>query len=398
VSRTSDLQESTQALFCAVADYLGDQEAAVAFDTNKYKTYDEFLENYISKSGKNINLIIQEAYEDMSDVTQGGITLPMMERFIRNDKSWWRSSAKISLGVIEQVNTIRRKFSKIKKTKWQDLYYKRGDKEIMRNMTKLFDRANKELKKAKVPDEEHFRNINKWSPADIYFASENAEKRVAKAVADKKNYRNFHQINKLISDLIDSGDLVPISLKKGTGDIHVTKVNFSAKDERERLSKFYCDYAKEGLDVESAYVTVGIGDPTSTLLFRFSIDTNKNNGQYKCAIKLGGGGFGGSVGGDSLAKVIERVDPTFGKKFRTAFEKGMDEWNTDKKELMQIKSATSRVKAQKALGKRVVGNPLNDLVLAYFKGSSKKRDDMVREIARYAGSASKLSAKHVIAK
>ena len=37
------LQEAAQALFCSLADYLGERETNKVFDKSTYKTYDDFV-------------------------------------------------------------------------------------------------------------------------------------------------------------------------------------------------------------------------------------------------------------------------------------------------------------------------------------------------------------------
>lgn len=394
---TTELQEASQALFCAVADYLGVEESKYAFDTKEYPTYDDFLTGFKPSSGKNIALIIQEAYDKKLDVKN--IPLSKIEKFLRDNKPWYRSSCFIAVAVIKQVNTIRQTFTKIKQVKWQDLFYVRGDKDVMAQIEKLYHRCNKELKTNENKKDKPFRNINKWNPADIYFASEDAVKKIAKAVSDEDKYANFVQVNKLISDLIFSGDLLPLSLKKGTDNITVEKVNFSKKADSERISGYHYVSIKKANDPKDAldYIEVNIGDSKSTLLFRFSADYVRAAGQYKVAIKLGAA-FGGSIGGKSLIKVIENVDHKLARDMEKIYTPGMEKFNKDKKDIMKVRSAATREVQLKGLIKEAVADPMNDTLYKYFKGPSKNKDAVVQELARYAGSASDLSAKYVVAK
>lgn len=396
-SPTTELQEASQALFCAVADYLGVEESKYAFDTNEYPTYDEFITGFKPTSGKNMSLIIQEAYDKKLEVKN--VPLPKIEKFLRADKSWYRSACLIAVAVIKQVNTIRQTFTKIKTVKWQDLFYVRGDKDIMQQIEKLYNRCNKELRENENKKDKPFRNINKWNPADIYFASDDAVKKIANAVKDDEKYGNFIRVNELISELIFSGDLLPLSLKKGTSNITVEKVNFDKKADSERIASYHYVSATEAKDPKDSlnFIEVNIGDSKSTLLFRFSADYTRASGQYKVAIKLGAA-FGGSVGGKSLIKVIEKADPKLAKQLEKIYTPGMEKFNKEKKDIMKIRSAVTREVQLRALIKDAVAEPMNTALLKYFKGPSKNKNLVVQELARYAGSASDLSAKYVVAK
>ena len=45
-SGKTSVQESAQALFCAIADYLGESQAKIAFDLEKYPSYNIFVSKY----------------------------------------------------------------------------------------------------------------------------------------------------------------------------------------------------------------------------------------------------------------------------------------------------------------------------------------------------------------
>ena len=106
----------------------------------------------------------------------------------------------------------------------------------MGNIEKLFKIAN--TAPITVKNQVKFGNVNKWSPADIYLATNIARSKISKAVtqAKPKSY-SFINLNILTSNLIDSGDLLPLSLKKTTKDVILQKVNFDKKDEIKNLEK-----------------------------------------------------------------------------------------------------------------------------------------------------------------
>ena len=81
------------------------------------------------------------------------------------------------------------------------------------------------LEVMKIPK---FGDPNKWSPADIYYASNKVKDSLAKHLseAQKDKTYSFDQLNLFISKQIDSGDLLPLSLKKATTSVIIKKVNF----------------------------------------------------------------------------------------------------------------------------------------------------------------------------
>ena len=71
-----------------------------------------------------------------------------------------------------------------------------------------------------------FGDVNKWSPADIYLATDIARSKISKEIQKTKpKTYSFIDLNILTSNLIDSGDLLPLSLKKTTKDVQLQKVN-----------------------------------------------------------------------------------------------------------------------------------------------------------------------------
>ena len=91
--------------------------------------------------------------------------------------------------------------------------------------------TNEQVKKANKLENKNalvFNNINKWSPADIYLASANAQRLLKTAASGGKinfksgkfeftsisNFVDFSVLNLFIKQMIDDGDLLPLSLKK----------------------------------------------------------------------------------------------------------------------------------------------------------------------------------------
>ena len=73
------LQEAAQALFCSLADYLGERETNKVFDKSTYKTYDDFVRKYDPPGNKNITQLIKESFK--SNVNAPGVSLKDIETF-----------------------------------------------------------------------------------------------------------------------------------------------------------------------------------------------------------------------------------------------------------------------------------------------------------------------------
>ena len=142
---------------------------------------------------------------------------------ISSDNDWYKSSVNIATKLIKDINTIDKDFAKFQSPNWQDIFYFRGaaaekgrTSNVMELIGELFDAANKTNKQ--------FGDINKWSPADIYFASKKASDTIVEQVnivrSSKVSY-TFDDLNLCINNLIDSGDLLGVSLKKATDEVHI---------------------------------------------------------------------------------------------------------------------------------------------------------------------------------
>ena len=60
------VQESAQALFCAIADYLGQSETKIAFDLTNFPTYKDLYTKYKKPKynpTKEIGLLIKESFD-----------------------------------------------------------------------------------------------------------------------------------------------------------------------------------------------------------------------------------------------------------------------------------------------------------------------------------------------
>ena len=145
------LAESSQALFCSIADYIGAQRTNQLFDPKKYPDYTDFR-NQITDA------TLKAAHKN---IETPGVALNELELFLKKDTKWYVSSLQIAKKLINDITKIDPDF-KISQRGFQDIFYYRGDKDIMGTIEKLFKIANKSGYKSQTK----FGNLNKWNPAD----------------------------------------------------------------------------------------------------------------------------------------------------------------------------------------------------------------------------------------
>ena len=156
----TDEAEGAQALFCYIADDLGARETEKQFAPYlEDKDAVKFFETYRD--------VIDRAYSTNQVDTSRSKTVIIS--YVENNPDWFISSLKIAEKIITEIEDIDKNFSKIKAPGWQDLLYTHGDEDVMGAMNDLYKSANNQS--AKEGGGKYFGNINKWTPADIYFAS-----------------------------------------------------------------------------------------------------------------------------------------------------------------------------------------------------------------------------------
>jgi len=411
--------EAAQALFCAIADYLGISKTKQEFDLLKYPTYVLFKETH--------KKVIEDIFNKL-DTPQ--ITLPQIETFLTKADGWYESSINIALKLLNDIQKISNKFQKIKSPKLQDIVYVRGakkekgrDANAMEHISYLFDVAN-------TNEKNYFGDINKWSPADIYFVSKKANEIILEDVELastklKKSYK-FSDLNKLTSELVTSGDLLPLSLKKAEKNVNIVNVNFVRSDEEKYLSslqyfgvsdwsKLYTRAKPITRDIK-IYFSANKKEKIKIRHDAYSANYGVNKA-VKCEIEVtGAGGRGGSVVGIPLiARIISTVDSDFAKNLTSAFNKGISEYTrqialTNKK--FKIKSgiklkdpAKSKYDAERAtLSALYVANSIMPVIYKWFKKNEtdkknkKLNDKMVQAFIEYTSSRTIKSGKFIIAK
>ena len=312
--------ESAQALFCAMADYLGKEKSKKVLNYKTYETYGKF------KSEKSNEKLINDSYNKLKTT---GVSLDLIEKILIKDVDWYKSSVNIAVKLIDDISEIDKDFKKIQSPGWTDFLYYRGAKggsDVMEDIEQLFTIANKKDKL--------FGDVNKWSPADIYFASKVAEKKIQQVVSNPPQGFNFVNLNQLMNSLIDRGELLGVSLKKAPKEVHIYKINFTQEKNQEILEdiKYFDISENKGTDRD---VQIYFGSSKAKPLIKIRHDPYSDalgaSLAIKCEIegknsRLGSlvsfGTGTNSPGATGFTDLWARVDPTYAKKLATSFQKG----------------------------------------------------------------------------
>lgn len=391
------LQESSQALFCAIADFVGVNESNKLLDLKKFNSYLDFKQ-------KNKKLIENSSLR----ITTPGVNLKMIEDFLVSNNDWYISSLLIANALVKEISNIDSDF-KIKAVGFQNLYYFRGDQDIMGNIQKLFTIANESpmTKKKQVS----FGNVNKWSPADIYLASDRAKKQFKDALskATPKAF-TFSSLNILTSDLIDSGDLLPLSLKKTTNTVTFQRVNFDRKKELETIKKL----SVTGVSDWKKYVPVKypIKGETRDLKVRLSIGGDlkirhdPSTGKFVAEFVVQGAeARGGGIGSIKIfCEILDFVDSALAAKVLNAFKTSEKDYYKKMEPIDKLRVALDKKDPKIFTHKRgeisglTVVNTVMPLLKSFFGTKNNKVNDFIRLTFEYVTSRTELSGKFVIAK
>jgi len=441
--------EVAQAMFCYLADFIGATEVNKEWTNyiNKKTKIDEesinkfFLKKYNSKTYESI---INSALSSQIDTV--GFKLQDIRKFFILQGTigfdWFISSLKIGQVVLQQVGKITPKLSStITPPGWSNIFYVRGDEEIMGNITECFNSANKQSS-GKLINNQSFGNLNKWSPADIYFASKKGKdviSELANNTETKKNNLTFAKLNTTIGILIKNGDLLPLSLKKVLGVPKLEKVNFVRKKEEELIAetsligvekfvpqqlkiitkpKYKLEYpaSKRGEGTRDIYLNIKSQNTKGYIQFRHvPAKTTSSGGQAQNAFKTilsyeGASAFGGSIGSFYvMVKVVSTVDSNFAAKIRTQFDNSYKTFEAQSNIYLKeignklVKSGISKNKTQfnedmGALSGYIIMNDLRKIISEYFTIRGEKQNNVVRAIFAYLSARSTLSSPFVIAK
>ena len=451
------LFESAQAIFCSLADYLGTNKAKEVLDIKKFPTFPDFLaSNNNNASGPKYKNNNQQLLKTALTRVNVDVDPKLVYNFLSTGKKgegWYKSSILIAMAIVTQLKNIKVKGNtfanfNIAKSGYEagKMFYLRGDKDVMSSIGELFKIANKsEPTKLLITEGKavRFKDINKWSPADIYFANKFGKLAIAKelnkARSEFRSYE-FSDLNGLIADQINLGQLLPLSLKKTTSAVKIELVNFDPKlkDTLLRQVKFsketvadrttdWKKYERAG-GVNKSYLESWKAYKESTIKtnargLRFNIRVGKAEGQIqirhdpsgsvngRLVVEFIGGGAdarGGSVGSAEIFHDIwATMDQTAATKFLTDYRKAILNFSKIKKsyELEKVnlrKSGIYRGITQydhymAIASAEQVSNKIMPHIKKWFR-NNKNSEKTIKLMFRYVTSREPRSSKFVIAK
>ena len=419
--------EASQALFCAIADFVGSTKIDSVLNLNTYPTYGKFRNKH--------SHLIKQSYNKLHTPS---INFSRIEAFLIEKVSWYESAVLTAHKIITSLLSIDSDFARLERPGWDNIFYVRGAKadksrsaNAMENIEALFKAANK--------NDNQFGDVNKWSPADIYFVSEVADARIDTAVGglDKvKTVYDFGDLNKLVNELLDSGDLLPLSLKKVSGEATLHNYNFSRSKEEKKLQsiQYYgiSDWSKKYTIARPVTRDIKIYfDAAKKQKIKIRHDPHSNNFGIGRAIKVeievtGAGGRGGSVvSWPIITKIISRVDKNLAKKLSSAresgfknYEKAIAQLNTqygvktgDNKKIIKDGTKAGAIRYANYTAERAqlsglhISNAVMSVLYAWFTANAgvdnpKKifNSKFLQRFVAYTSSRSPKSGKFVIAK
>ena len=139
--------EAAQALFCAIVDLKG-----APFPSN--------IPNYIvfkQKYKREINTVRRK-------VVTPGVTESGIEKLLLKDNDWFLSSINIANKILKETKRLAAKTHQKIKPPGLDLFYVRGDRNVMENIELLWKKTNENVKRANKVDGKNaltYNNINK---------------------------------------------------------------------------------------------------------------------------------------------------------------------------------------------------------------------------------------------
>lgn len=444
MASVTDITETMQALFCALADYVGASSMDKADSLWNMEKYKKELNPYkIFKFGWNTKYGPANTIENVfkNHVKSGKVTLQEIESFAEDRGKigidWFISSILISKKLIQDIDEIDREFGNIKKPKWSSIFYEHRS-DTMNKIEKLWKHANTNTKKLKdVPDSKikfiPFGDVNKWSPADIYFTSVKAEDKIDNIFSDKSDLASltFIKLNGIISDLIDTGDLLPLSLKKQTNEVRILKVNFDKDAEWKKLENIkYGGHKWEKYPItpnkkpparDLKIFLSGTHSDKDAIMMRHDASTNAFRGEI---LLKGMEARAGGLGFEQILGIIGIVDSKLSAKLKTTFNTCNNQFKKEKKPIREeyektlkslgidVKSKSSveqkkiaEVRKQLQYAERVsflsatlVTNKIMPLIIDNLLKDAEVAENFVRMVYAYSASQSGDSAKFVIAK
>ena len=436
-----DNAETSQALFCALADYAGITNIDKWFSStnvkdkkNTFNSFAGFKAKWNAEYGPK-NASIKEIFN--TKVKSGKATYKQIDEFLTEKNDWYISSVLIAGALIKDTNNLGKMHNKIMGIGWKSIFY--DHKNItMANIEVLFTKANEKQKKntdsktksSFIP----FGDINKWCPADIYFSSEKAEKKITNATTGEAfNNMNFMALNTMLGDLIDSGDLLPLSLKKQTSSVTIKKVNFDKTQDWKEIEKLGGGKV-EWKEYPTATTKLPTNPPARDLKL-FLTNTNSESDKILFRHDASTAGFkgeiilkgmearGGSLGFEQILAIIGLINPSVTTDLKSTFNTGNTTFKTKKKPIREeyessVKYSGLNIKSNNPSDKKAIKAIRNALqydekigqlsgvyvtnkvmkIIYDFLQDEDAKSSFVRMVYAYAASQSFDSAKFVIAK
>jgi len=408
--------ESAQALFCAMADFLGKTETIKLMDVKEYPDLESLMEN------KTLKKAMDKAYPRIYTHYKGGakFSLDQITKWLGDpkNKKWYNSTILIAKKMMQEISSIDSDFKNIESANFQNLYYFRGDDEVMTNIEMLFKIAN-EADVVAVGGTMKFGDVNKWSPADIYFGSTAAKAKIKATIKEygtpkSKKAFSFMMLNAMMGELINSGDILPLSLKQAAGSVTIKKVNFVRSEEEKYINSLkitniiWSPYKALPYEKFSAtprtqrqardlQVKIAVGQVTGTLKFRHDPSGGKYLAEY---IPDRGNAKEGQIGSANLiSKVMETLDTTAAAKFKREYDKAFLKFKEEMKPLIKQKASMNTDKYNWARGNvsaTTIMAATGPVLMDFFKGKNGLK--FAKLVFEYSTSRSIASGKFVIAK
>lgn len=410
MATTTDIQEAAQALFCALANFHGVTNIDKTFSKEAFPTYLQFKAAWDKKYK---TATIEKSFA--THVKSGKASLKQIEDLLygvgkkgKAQHEWYYSSLQIAKQLIKEIDTISSKFNYVKSGNWSNVFWRHGDPEVMENISKLYKKANdfqKKLEKTGGKNIENpFSDINKWSTADIYFASEKAKKEIESMVKEK--HLDFTELNAFVGKHITEGTLLPLSLKKQPNEVTIKMINFDRTKQQKEIEKLeyagFSDWKKwdKKVDIKSYTRTLYMymaKDKSLFCQFRHDPSAEGYRGivQYKISTAFEGGMAAGPI-----EDILNTIDPGFGTKWYKIYIDANTKFKNEKKYLdEQLKDRHREMyDTEREKLSALVINEVNPPLIAWMEKNKKNADLFVRAAYTYATAKSSNSAKYVIAK
>lgn len=390
------LFESSQALLCAVADYIGADKSNIIFDEKKYDEW-KFFKAALLKHNSNA---LKEAARRTHTP---GVSPSQVEEFLEDDKKWYASTIKVAKKIVNDIRTVNPGY-KIRQKGFHKVFYYRGDQKVMGNIEALFKVANKSAYTSQVK----FGNVNKWCPADMYFATDKSVRDIQTELREAKvGVYSFQHLNVFMSDLIDSGHLLPLSLKKvEKKEPELKKVNYDKKEEIKFLKKVKV----KSVSPWKPYKKVKWGTPGETKSMQVFLETggfikirhDPSAKRFVAEVIFGqASARAGSIGSiEVFCQMLAYVDRGLSSRLMTAFRNGEQKYYKDVKPYEVLrKSDKKRYDFERLqISGLHVTNAIMPMLKTFFERKDSKANGFVGMVFQYITSRTPLSGKFVIAK